>query len=533
MDIPKFDFIWKYLKHWASEDPNFPFIEFKEKIYTLKQLEESVDHLSEAFISIGVAKGDTIVTILPMSIEFTLIHLAANSIGAICVPMDVRFRPADFRRFIPQMEPKIVFLVGKARGYNIAKTIKKLSSDFDPIIKYYNIGSEEFGTIFDDLIKTNYNLKSEVQKARSKLKPDEGALIIFTGGTTGLPKAALLSHRNIAYGSYYITTNLINRLESLGFKDRIKSHQNFPPSHVGGIIGISGAALAGKWEMIMEEQWNPYSILKTIQKYKLPMAGGVATMIKILLNIPDFDDFDLTSLKFVINSSEKISMEVLKNIKEKICPNIINAYGSTESGPEITFTDIGDSLEEIANGYVGKLLPEQEIKIIDENDNEVPPGVVGEMVFRGSLTIKEYYNMPEENKATFMEDGWCRSGDFGYITKDGKIYIKGRKKFIIRVGSYTVLPTEVEEVAIQHPKVAMAAAVGFPDEIYNEIVWLAVVPKPEQIIDEQEIIDFCTKELADFKVPKKVLVMKALPITRLAKIDRPTLLNQIKNQYKS
>jgi acyl-CoA synthetase (AMP-forming)/AMP-acid ligase II len=533
MDIPKLEFIWKYLKHWSSKNPELPFIEFKEKKYSFKQLDESVDHLSEAFINLGLKKGDRIVTILPMSVEFTLIHLAANSIGAICVPMDVRFRPADFNRFIPHVKPKIVFLIGRARGYNIAKTIKKLSSDFDSNIKYYNIGGEEFGTLFDDLLKKNYNLKSEVEKVRSKLNPDEGALIIFTGGTTGVPKAALLSHRNVAYGSYYITTNLINRLESLGFKDRIKSHQNFPPSHVGGIIGISGAALAGNWEMIMEEQWNPHSILKTIQKYKLPLAGGVSTMIKILLNLPDFDNFDLSSLKFVINSSEKIGMEVLKNIKEKICPNIINAYGSTESGPEITFTDIGDSLEEIANGYIGKLLPDQEIKIIDANDNEVPPGVVGEMIFRGSLTIKEYYNMPEENKATFMEGGWCRSGDLGYITEDGRIYIKGRKKFIIRVGSYTVLPTEVEDVAIQHPKVAMAAAVGFPDEIYNEVVWLAVVPKARQIIEEQEIIDLCKKELADFKVPKKILVMKELPITRLAKIDRPTLLNQIKNQYTS
>ena len=532
MDIPKYEYLWKYIEHWASVEPDFNFIEFKEKKYTAKQLEETIDHLSEAFISLGVKKGDTIVTILPMSIEFTLIHLAANSVGAICAPMDVRFRPADFRRFIPHVEPKLIFLIGKARGYNIAKTIKKLSSDFDPKIKYYNIGGEEFGTAFGDLLKKEYNLKAVVEKTRYKLKPDDGALIIFTGGTTGVPKAALLSHKNIAYGSYYIATNLIKRLESLRVKEKIKSHQNFPPSHIGGVIGISGTAFVGRWEMIMEEQWNPTSVLRKIQEYKLRMAGGVSTMINILLNHPDFDSFDLSSIKFVINSSEKISMELLKSIQEKISSNILNAYGSTEIGPQITITDIGDSLEEIADGYIGKLLPDHEIKIIDENDNEVSPGEVGEMCFRGPLIIKEYYKMPEENKATFMKGGWCRTGDLGYITEDRRIYFVGRKKFIIRVGSYTVLPTEVEELVIQHPKVAMAAAVGFPDKIYNEVVWLAIVPKIGQAVDEQEIIDFCKKELADFKVPKKVVIRKKLPITRLAKIDRPALQNQLKDHYR-
>ena len=140
--------------------------------------------------------------------------------------------------------------------------------------------------------------------------------------------------------------------------------------------------------------------------------------------------------------------------------------------------------------------------------------------------------MPEENKATFMNGGWCRSGDLGYITEDRRIYFVGRKKFIIRVGSYTVLPSEVEEVVIQHPKVAMAAAVGFPDKIYNEVVWLAIVPKAGQNIDEQEIINLCKEELADFKVPKKVIIRKKLPITRLAKIDRPTLQKELLKHHK-
>ncbi len=198
--------------------------------------------------------------------------------------------------------------------------------------------------------------------------------------------------------------------------------------------------------------------------------------------------------------------------------NIVTMYGNTEIGLEVSHTEIGDSLEELANGYVGKLFPEQYIKIVDDDDNELLPGEIGEMLFKGTLCIPEYYKMPEETKATFTGDGWCRSGDLGYLTEEEGIYIKGRKKFIIRVGSYTVLPSEVEDVAVQHPSVALTAAVGMPDPIYNDVVWLAVVPEEGKTVSESEIIEFCKKELADFKVPKKAVVKKEFPITRLAKV---------------
>jgi acyl-CoA synthetase (AMP-forming)/AMP-acid ligase II len=177
----------------------------------------------------------------------------------------------------------------------------------------------------------------------------------------------------------------------------------------------------------------------------------------------------------------------------------------------------------MANGYIGKLLPEQEVKIVNDEGKELPSGEIGEMLFKGTQTINEYFNMPEENKATFTEDGWCKSGDLGYISKDGGLYIKGRKKFIIRVGGYTVLPSEVEEIAVQHPNVAMAAAIGFPDKIYGDAIWLAIVTEVGKEVDENEIIELCKQQLADFKVPKKIMFEKELPITRLGKLDRPGL----------
>ena len=530
--IPKLDYLWQYVHHWASIEPEFPFIKFKWKKYNAQQFSDALDHLAEAFLSLGVKKGDTIVTIIPMIMEYPIIYLAANSIGAICVPMDVRFRSADFQRFIPHVDPKLIFLIGKARGYDIANLIKNLSSNFNPNIKYFMIGKDEFGTPFEELLDKDYGLSEELKKARSKLNPDDGALIIFTGGTTGVPKSALLTHKNIAHASFLEATYIHEKGVPLGLKPRFKMLNNFPPSHAGGSIEIMGTVLVAGCEIVLQEQWNPYAVLRAIKKFKLQLIGGVPTMYAIMLSLPDLDNFDTSSLVISIISGEKVSMDLLTGMRDKICPNILNAYGSTESGPEVTFTDIGDPLEELAKGYIGKLLPDQEIKIVDENNNKVPIGEIGEMLFKGTLTIPGYYEMPEENETTFTEDGWCRSGDLGYITEDGGIYIKGRIKFIIRVGSYTVLPSEVEDVIIKHPKVAMVAAVGIPDKIYNEIVWVAVVPESGQEVVESEIIEMCKKELANFKVPKKVVFRKELPITRLAKVDRPTLQKNLIEEFK-
>lgn len=531
IEIPKFDFLYDYLKYWASKDPEFPFFKFKWRKYNAKEFLDTIDHLAEAFLNLGIKKGDTIVTILPMIIEYPLIELAAQSIGAIVVPMDVRFRPADFRRFILHVKPKLVILIGQARGYDLGKKIKELSAEFDPEINYFMIGRDEFGHNFDDLLEGNYNLKEELISRRAELDPDDGALIIFTGGTTGVPKAALMTHRNIAYMSYYEATFFAEKLGNLGISERFPILQNFPPSHAGGSVEIMGTAIAAGCEIILQEQWNPYAVLRAIKKYKMPLLGGVPTMLAIILSLPDLDTFDLSSLKLVMMSGEKLSLDLLVGVQKKVCPNIINGYGSTEIGTEVSFTELGDAIEDIANGYIGIILPEQEIKIVNDEGKTLPPGEIGEMLFRGTLCIPEYYNMPEENRETFTQDGWCKSGDLGYITQDGRLYIKGRKKFIIRVGSYTVLPSEVEEVVITHPNIALAAAVGMPDKIYNEVVWLVVVLEEGKSIEIQEIFEICKNQLADFKVPKKIIVKKEIPLTRLGKVDRPNLQKKLNKEF--
>lgn len=203
---------------------------------------------------------------------------------------------------------------------------------------------------------------------------------------------------------------------------------------------------------------------------------------------------------------------------------MINGYGSTEAGAEVTFTTPEDLPEALAAGYVGRPLPTVQIKIADEEGRELPAGKTGEILVKSDFTIAGYFNMPEEDNAGFTPDGFCRTGDLGYLTADGGLCLQGRKKQIIRVGGYTVLPVEVEESAMEFPGIAAAAAVGRPDPKYGEVVWLHVAPAEHVDLDAARLLAYLKTRLADYKVPRRIILREALPATHIGKVDRSALI---------
>jgi acyl-CoA synthetase (AMP-forming)/AMP-acid ligase II len=533
MQFPKLDYLWQYVEHWAAVDPDFPAIRYGEWTVTSGEFAQTVDQTAQAFIHLGVKKGDRIATILPAMPQYVYAFLAASKIGAITVPLDVRYRPADYRRLISHVEPKVILSIPGTKGINISETLRELSPEFSADIEYLAVGQATFGTPLGTVLDLSLDLGDELHKAKSSLEPDEGNLVVFSGGTTGVPKAALLSHRNVVSTIYRELEVLVRVLAAQGVTGRIKTLASLPPSHVGGTIELIGTGVMGGWEMFMQDRWSPYPLLELVQNEQLPWIAGVPTMYAILLSLPDLDDYDLASLKLAVLSGEKAGLELLQGVKARICDTIVIGYGSTEAGAEVTFTDPADDLTSIADGYVGKPLFGQDIKVVDSDDAPLPPGEEGEILVRGPMTIKGHYRMPEEDRAGFAEDGWCRTGDLGYLAEGGGLYITGRKKQIIRVGSYTILPTEVEEVAVQFPGVSMAAATGVPHELYGQVIWLVVVPQVGSSVTEDAIIEHCRQELADFKVPKRVIVAENLPVTRLGKVDRTALLEEVKNRQEA
>jgi len=537
MNLPKLKLFWQYIDYWAEIDLEFPSIHYKKKIISALELKEQTDQFAKVLLSLGVRKGDTVVTVLSTIPEFVITYLGACKIGAITIPMDKEYKKADFKLLIPHSNPKVIVTLDKWQKNRIANNLEGLKEEFGPI-KYIIVGKHQLGINFQEIISTEFQLEKELEAAKENQDPEDCVLVVWTGGTTGAPKAVELTHTNIIEMCYLEYEYLMENFKELGVVDkdqRIYHLVNMPTSHVGGTIEMLGSGIVGGLKMIMHASWSPWEALKAMQQYNLSFMGGVPTMFKIFLSLPDLSKYTPKKyLKLIFMSGEKCPIDLLKDIKEKMCDNITVGYGSTEAGAEVTFTNPSDPIEKLASGYVGKPLPGMKIKIVDEEGNKVGIGNQGEILIKGPLTSKSYFRMPEEDKEGFTKDGLCKTGDLGYLDEHGGLYISGRIKEIIRVGAFTVLPSEIEDLARQHPKVAIAAALGAPDKIHGEVVWLVIGPELGMKFEEsekEELQRMFEKDLAKFKVPKKIIIYPLdpndLPITRIGKVDKLRLKKEL------
>ncbi|MBN1224619.1 MAG: acyl--CoA ligase [Candidatus Aminicenantes bacterium] len=529
MNLPLLDTYWQYVEYWGEKKPDFPSMRDDKRIVTAREFQEKTDRLAKAFMKLGVVKGDRVATILPQGIDYILVMVAANKAGAILVPLDVKFRIAEIKRFLTHTAPKILVALPRNEEFDFAKALASFEAECDDMQLVWTGGDTECDTSLDGLTALPLDLDEKLKERKKAQDKEDGALIIFTGGTTGVPKAALLSNRNATHMSYYEIKHIFY---ANGLTGQIKMPVFLPPSHIGGTVEVIGMGIVGGYEMIMMENWSPSGYLELLQKERVQWAAGVPTMFAIMLSLPDLNQYDLTSLRLSFMSGEKVSLELLEGVRARFSDIVISGYGATEVGAETNLTSKDDALSEIAKGYVGRAIENVQIKIIDDEEISLPEGEIGEIAIKGPFAIKSYFGMPEENKSGFTSDGWVKTGDLGYLTENGKLYICGRKKHIIRVGSYTVLPSEIEEVVITLPEVGLAAAIGVPDKLYGEEIWLFIVPEAGWTIDENRISEHCRNKLAKFKVPKKVFIRNDIPLTRIGKADRIALREQILNSLK-
>jgi acyl-CoA synthetase (AMP-forming)/AMP-acid ligase II len=525
----KFDFLWQYVEYWAITDPDYIAMRYEDRSYTYLEFEVLTNKIATEFLHLGIRKGDMIASMLPSSPEYIMTLIAADKIGAIVTALDVKYKSADLKNFISHIKPKVVLSLAKSDDFDVANALKLVESELKlkNSINYFFVGNAEFGNPFENIYKGKPEFKEELIKHKTAQHINDGMVVIFTGGTTGVPKAALLSKQNVTAMAVAENEIISKALIEKGVIGRIKTIACLPPSHVGGTVELIGSSIVSGSEMLIHDTWSPKRVLETVQNEKISWIGCVPTMYAIMTLMSDIDQYDLSSLKMVLLSGEKVEKKLLQQIRSKICPNLLIGYGSTEAGSELTFTEFLDSDDKLADGYVGKALKGVDIKIVDDSGNILPYGEIGEIQISGQFTINNYYQMPEEDEAGFTKDGFCKSGDKGYLTEDGGLYIKGRIKHIIRVGSYTVMPSEVEDIAIKHPSVGMAAAIGVPDEVLGEVVWLVVSPTLGNTIKEEELIAFCKNELAKYKVPQKIIIEKELPISRIGKVLRIEIQNKI------
>ena len=493
--------IAKRLREQAEKHPDKPYIIFKDQTITFKQAVSKINKLANFLLKQGVKKGDKVSVYLPNCPEYSFAYFAVFTIGAIIVPLDARLTEQELAGVLRHSESSILFT--RPMENSFLKGLSEQLPDLRKIVICLGPPQEGFSSFNEIMEKESEELPS------IEIDDKDLAIFFYTSGTTGRPKAVMLNYKNLDNAPM-----LFEHIHITELFDIILCP--LPFSHLGGFVGLQIMAICGS-TLIVVERFIPIEFLRNIEKHKVTFFFMVPPMFIAVLQLKEFEKYDLTSLLGADVFGAPSDPNILKRFG-KYCPNalLFNGWGMTETSAPNTISD-PNKIES-----VGRFGPWNEIKIFDNHGKEVPAGEIGEVVIKGWPVMVGYYKEPEMTKE-MIRDGWLHSGDLGSLDEQGNLYIKGRKKDMIIVGGLNVYSPEVEHIIQEHPRVQEVAVIGVPDKLRGEAVKAVIVLKPGEKATITEIRSFCRKRLVKFKVPRIVEFTDFLPKTSSGKIKKEEL----------
>ncbi len=500
---------------------------------TYKQLWDQVLRMAAALRGMGVGKGTRVAIMLPNCPQTIIAYYATLYLGGVAVMTNPMYVEREMEHQWNDSGSEVLFVLDhlypKAEkvlpNTKIRTVVATSLREYLPFLfkHLYPVKAKKqnlfMAVPYDGRRVVNF---SEILGKSSPLKDpceatlDDLALLQYTGGTTGISKGVMLSHRNI----------LANVLQvAAWFPDfrwgRERLVAILPFFHVFGMTVCMNFSLYGGCATIVVPRFDADEFLKLLHKSKPTLFPGVPTIYVALLNHPKVKDHDLSSIRFCITGSAPMPVEVLTKFEEMTGCIIVEGYGLSEASP-VTHVNPISGLRK--PGSIGIPVSSTDARVVSLEDgvSDAPVGQPGELVVKGPQVMMGYWNMPDETAAT-LRDGWLFTGDIATVDEDGYFFIVDRKKDMIIAGGYNIYPREIDEVLYSHPKVLDAVTVGVPDPYRGETVKAFIVPKPGETVTEEEIIRFCKSKLAAYKVPKAVEIRESLPKTMVGKILRKEL----------
>jgi len=477
-------------------------IVFEGREISFHEIREQVIKLANGLSGCGVSKGDKVAIYLPNSPEYIYSYLACFHLGAVGVPLDFMLKDDELISCLGHSESKV--LIARDRPDIDLGTVRSSVASLDTVILCSGIldGAHHY----QDLVN-----QAPSEFPQVNISDSDPALIMYTSGTTGKPKGVLLNYKHLE-GSPSAMEHFVD------LSDQDIKLAAIPLSHIAGLIYIQNMLMFGI-TLVLMERFNPYKFLELIHQYKITCFHIVPAMYHAILSLKQIEKFDLSSLRWVVVFGAPSSPEKLERF-HKYCPNakLLNGWGMTETCPPNTVTPL-DS-DNIAS--VGKPAPSCKIIIVDEQDNELAIGEIGEIVISGWVIMDCYYKDPDETTAV-KRNGGLYTGDLGRFDKEGFLYIVGRKKEMIKVAGQIVYAPEVESAFYKNENVAEVAVIGVPDEMRGESIKAYIVLNEGVIISSEELRYFAKDHLANFKVPHTIEIRKELPKNRTGKIDKNLL----------
>lgn len=498
-------------------------IAFEGKRYSYAELKERVNRLADALNRLGLKKGDRAAIIEVNCNQYVEACFATARLGAIFVPLNFRIRQDELSYLVGEAEPSVLLV-----GSRYADMVRSVKPQLTSVKHFVILGGEREGMqSYDELLESG----SPEDKTFAEVKDEDIAVLMFTAGTTGFPKGVPQEHN--AYSSYVLSSVDPPDMEAQPETNLLV----MPLYHVAGMQALMASIYGGRTIALMR-QFDEKEWFETVQREKATRVMVVPTMLKRIVEYPEFEKYDLSSVRVITYGAAACPYEVLKEAIERFPGRaLINAFGGTETSSTIAALRAEDQiitgkesaaerekkLKRLANS-IGLPLEDVEIQVRDEKGRELAAGQMGEIVAKSPRIMKGYWKDEEKTKKAFTTDGWYRTGDMGCKDEEGYIYLSGRADDIIVRGGENIGPDEVESVLSTHPKIEEAAVIGARDEEWGQQVRAIVRLKKGETATEAEIIDFCRSRLAGFKRPTSIVfVSEELPKTSTGKVLRRVL----------
>lgn len=477
---------------------------FKDRQYTNVEMRKSAMQLANALKSLGIERGDRVIIQVPNCPEVYHSFQAVYMLGAVVVPINFMVGDAETAYIYKDTEAKAV--ISSSIFLPKIQACRKDAPNLQHVILIDPEVPE--GTL-------SFHRLVAAQADHIAIEPtgdDDLAALIYTAGTTGMPKGVMHTHHSL-----YINAEMQHRTVDL--PPGLTSVNVLPLCHSYGIASLNYGLVVGGGKTVVLDQIDIDAIFGAIDKHRADIMGAVPTLYVYMLMHPNPEKYDLSSMKYWISGSAPLTLETWQRFKEKFGAEIVEGWGLTEAGANNSANPF-HGLKKIKS--IGLPMQGTRMKVVDDLGNDLPPGQPGEILVAGPMLMKGYWRKPEET-AKVLRNGWLYTGDVGYRDEDGYFFVTERKKDLIIKGGENIAPREVEEVLYTHPGVAEAAVVGMPDDVYGEDIKAFVVLKQDKSASAEEIIEHCRGTLKRFKSPREVVFLDALPKNLVGKILRKEL----------
>jgi acyl-CoA synthetase (AMP-forming)/AMP-acid ligase II len=466
---------------------------------TYLELNQRVNGIAHGLQEKGIGRGDPVALLVGNRIEHIEVLFALAKIGALAIPLDVKWRSIEIASTLGHLRP--VALVLEPEG----------ASAYDEAKKQGTLGSIKHEILVGDSDYEKMAKAGSLKEPEALVREEDDFIVMITSGTTGFPKGCLANHRT------YVLICINNAIEKgMGPHDTAILASPIYFSH-GRNFSLTAIYFGGT--LVLHERFEAGKFLQTVEKEKVTYIGAVPTMCERLLEAPDLGRYDLRSLRCISITGGKLQPRTMEGLRKHLTPNVYRTYAATDCGQMAISTPRDLDYKPAA---AGRPIWCVDLRIVDDADNPVPLKETGEIICQSALATQGYYRNPEATAESFR-DGWFYTGDLGYFDEEGFLYVVGRKKDMIKSGGISVYPDEIETILYTHPDVSEAAVIGLPDPRWGEAVKAVIVLKRGAATNADGLTQFCKERLAPYKVPKSVDIVSSIPRTDMGKVAKEKL----------